>query len=251
MNAKPRLLVSVRNAEEALAAVAGGADIIDVKEPMHGSLGAATPATLATVVQAVAGARPVSAALGELTPVSLASSSIGAKPTGPLALAALPSGLAYAKLGLASAPPDWRERLATHFAPSAAAATSVAPPRPIAAAYADAGRAASPAVADVLAWAIQHRAAGLLIDTYIKDGQGLFAWMTDAQLTGLIAQARAANLLIALAGSLADDAFARAAALRPDILAVRGAACAGRDRTAAVSAGRVAALVTALANAGR
>ena len=34
-----RLLVSVRSAAEALAALAGDADLIDVKEPAGGSLG--------------------------------------------------------------------------------------------------------------------------------------------------------------------------------------------------------------------
>src|SRR5690606_38342384 len=38
-----QLLVSVRNRAEALAALAGGADLIDVKEPWRGSLGAAPP----------------------------------------------------------------------------------------------------------------------------------------------------------------------------------------------------------------
>ena len=31
-----KLLVSVRSRDEALAAVAGGADVIDVKEPLYG-----------------------------------------------------------------------------------------------------------------------------------------------------------------------------------------------------------------------
>ncbi|MFM7835691.1 MAG: (5-formylfuran-3-yl)methyl phosphate synthase, partial [Planctomycetaceae bacterium] len=34
-----RLLVSVRSADEAVVAATGGADIIDIKEPRHGSLG--------------------------------------------------------------------------------------------------------------------------------------------------------------------------------------------------------------------
>ena len=46
-----RLLVSVRNALEAEVALAGGAHVIDVKEPSHGSLGRADEATLAEVVR--------------------------------------------------------------------------------------------------------------------------------------------------------------------------------------------------------
>lgn len=255
--ARPRLLVSVRDAAEARAALDGGADIIDVKEPAHGSLGAAAPGTLRSVIAAIAGARPVSAALGELVdhlaprprgPSPAQASASEASPC--LDPASLPPGLAFCKLGLASAPSDWSARLARLVAPALARqpapGAAIAAPRFIAAAYADAHRAAAPAVADVLAWALQHHAAGLLIDTFIKDGQGLFAWLSEADLLDLIARARANGLLIALAGSLADDAFLRAAALRPDIVAVRGGACTGRDRAAAIDPARVAQLARSL-----
>ena len=52
--AKPKLLVSVRSADEARAALAGGADLIDVKEPAHGPLGAARQPPRAALCQAVA-----------------------------------------------------------------------------------------------------------------------------------------------------------------------------------------------------
>lgn len=60
-----RLLVSVVSAEEARAALAGGADIIDVKDPRAGALGAPSPRVLAEVVDAVGDAAPVSVALGD------------------------------------------------------------------------------------------------------------------------------------------------------------------------------------------
>ena len=60
------LLVSVRNAEEAATAVLAGADLIDVKEPLAGSLGAASPDAVADVMLTVGGRRPTSIALGEL-----------------------------------------------------------------------------------------------------------------------------------------------------------------------------------------
>src|SRR5689334_14696969 len=61
-----KLLVSVRDAAEARDAVEAGADLIDVKEPQAVSLGAAAPQIVAEIIQAVAGRRPVSVALGEL-----------------------------------------------------------------------------------------------------------------------------------------------------------------------------------------
>ena len=60
-----KLLVSVRNAIDASAALAGGADIIDAKEPASGALGAVDLATFQHIVAAVADARPVTAALGD------------------------------------------------------------------------------------------------------------------------------------------------------------------------------------------
>src|SRR5436305_1117778 len=63
---KPGLLVSVRSAKEAGAALEGGADLIDVKEPAHGSLGRAGDETIRAVIERVAGKRPITAAMGEL-----------------------------------------------------------------------------------------------------------------------------------------------------------------------------------------
>ena len=57
-----QLLVSVRSAAEAESAAAGGAGLIDVKEPSRGAMGKADDRTIADVVRAVAGRRPVSAA---------------------------------------------------------------------------------------------------------------------------------------------------------------------------------------------
>src|SRR5207253_9144383 len=60
-----RLLVSVRGPVEACAALAGGADVIDAKDPACGALGAVSAERLAAIRRAVGAARPVSAALGD------------------------------------------------------------------------------------------------------------------------------------------------------------------------------------------
>ena len=87
-----KLLVSVVSAEEARRAVAGGADIIDVKDPSEGALGAPAPRVLSSVVSAVGAAAPVSVALGDMPnlPHTAALAARGA---------AL-SGAAYVKVGL-------------------------------------------------------------------------------------------------------------------------------------------------------
>src|SRR5690348_863907 len=95
----PQLLVSVRSAAEAEAALEGGAHLIDVKEPRHGPLGRAGAESIAAVVRAVAGRRPVSAALGELGDPADALPYPG-------------PGLAYVKWGLGGlgGTADWRQR---------------------------------------------------------------------------------------------------------------------------------------------
>src|SRR4051794_40361758 len=93
-----KLLVSVRSAEEALAALEGGADLIDVKEPNRGPLGRADDEVIEAVIKAVDGRAPVSAAMGEL------------KDAGACRIPDLP--LAYLKWGLAGCNGlPWRERL--------------------------------------------------------------------------------------------------------------------------------------------
>ena len=96
----PGLLVSVRSALESLEALAGGADVIDVKDPENGSLGAASAETIASVVAAVGGSAPVTAALGELRDSD-----------GSAAFRPVP-GVTLYKLGLAGADgSSWRDAL--------------------------------------------------------------------------------------------------------------------------------------------
>lgn len=102
------LLVSVRSAAEARAAVAGGADIIDVKDPSQGPLGMAATATMHDVARVVAARRPVSLALGELTAWMVLSDEqvLAVK-------CAWPVETAFVKVGLAGAAAlDWQAGLA-------------------------------------------------------------------------------------------------------------------------------------------
>ena len=142
----------------------------------------------------------------------------------------------YIKVGLSGAPKGWAELLCKRFGQFADA-------KPIAVAYADYERADSPSPDEILDFARENRLAGFLIDTFVKDGRCLFDWLSDSQLASLIASAKEANLLIALAGSLSGDDFRRAAAFGPDIVAVRGAACRDTRRVGAVDVDCVRQLV--------
>ena len=224
-NSGVQLLVSVRNACEAQTAIQGGADVVDVKDPARGSLGRADRATISGVVDQVAGRRPITAALGELGNTSRRS---------------VPAGICLIKVGLAGAATDWRRRLAWHI-------RAHRPGRLVAVAYADHKRVGAPAVPEVLHWAARSGAAGMLIDTAVKDGQDLFDWLGEAQLRPMVAALHRTGRFIALAGSLKNSSFERAVCLRPRVVAVRGAACIGSDRNGSIDVNRVSALANLIA----
>lgn len=60
-----QLLISVKNVKETLIALDAGVDIIDLKDPDNGALGALDIVTSANILQAVSGAAIVSATVGE------------------------------------------------------------------------------------------------------------------------------------------------------------------------------------------
>jgi hypothetical protein len=222
------LLVSVRNAEEARAALAGGADWIDVKEPARGALGAAEPDVVCKVLAAVDGRCPVSAALGELVDLS---------PSQPNKL---PAMISHAKIGLARCegisdwPRRWRQAGRLH-----------APAAPVAVVYADWRAAGAPAPWEVLKEAHAVGCKTVLIDTYFKRGESLFDAWPAPQLGEFCQSVREFRSRLVLAGSLAAESIPRAVALAPDLVAVRGAACrAGRQSP--ICEQRVRALADAL-----
>lgn len=217
------LLVSVRNAAEAEEALAGGAVIIDVKEPNNGSLGPATMNARSEVVRVVAGRAPVSVALGELSDL------IEFETDGP--------DIAYFKAGLAGM--DRREWQRPLFKLHRSLMSTSA--RLVAVGYADAFRADSPSPYDVLEFAIENRMAGFLIDTWEKTDD-LLGLHSVEEMTWVCRRCRDAGIRVALAGSLGAAEIAELLPAAPDYFAVRGAACVG-GRQGRVTRERVADLV--------
>jgi dihydroneopterin aldolase len=93
-----QLLVSVADAMDAAAAVEGGADIVDAKDPSRGALGPVSRAALGAIVATVAGRRPVSAALGDDAPAGSLPGVAFVK----LSFASLSARVARAKIVLAA-----------------------------------------------------------------------------------------------------------------------------------------------------
>jgi uncharacterized protein (UPF0264 family) len=224
-----RLLVSVTDAYEARVAVEAGVDIVDVKNPAEGSLGAAGPGVIERVRAVVPPERPVSAAIGDLPNLP-----------GTAALAALGaarSGAAYVKVGLWGTSTTNEAVAVLRAAREAVDGGAVV----IAGAYADAERVPGGSLPPQAVVGAARRAgvAGCLLDTAVKDGRGLFEWLTPEALTALVAEGHAAGLEMALAGALRAEDLAVVRATGADIAGVRSAACLDGRRTAPLDARRI------------
>ena len=220
---------------EAETALRGGATLIDVKEPAHGSLGRASDETLAAVVHTVAGRRPISAALGEL-----ADASADELPTGKESLAYLKWGLSRYQDRDAGA---WQSDLETVLRRVAEQQPHT---RVVAVAYADWQRARAPTPEEIAAFAIEHCVGAFLIDTWQKDGSTLLDWLPLETLAHLHQRCRAADVPIALAGSLGPAEIQKLLPLRPDWFAVRGAVCQQRQREGMIDEDKVRQLTALL-----
>lgn len=215
------LLISVRDALEAVIALEHGAAIIDVKEPTRGSLGRADDSVLAQVLAVVDGRRPVSAALGEWCDWAT-----GAMPP-------FVERLTFVKWGMAGVAANWlvewrtlRQRI------------EETPCRVVLSAYVDHRRASAPPVQEMCHVAIQERASVFLLDTAVKDGTTLVDWISVGELMNLAQRCLAGGVRLALAGGLSETAIQSLRGVQPDWFAVRGAACRG-GREGMVDAERV------------
>jgi uncharacterized protein (UPF0264 family) len=235
-----KLLVSVVDVGEARAAAAAGADIVDVKNPAEGSLGAPSPAVIAGVRAAVPRELPVSAAIGDMPNLP-----------GTAALAALGaarSGATFVKVGL------WGVSTEADAVDLLRAVRDAVPGAVVvAAAYADARRVAPTPLAPELLPRVA-RAAGVgacLLDTAVKDGRGLLEWLSPDALASLVADAHAGGLQVALAGALHAEDLPAVRDTGADIAGVRSAACGDGRRSAPLDAARVRALRAACATPAR
>jgi hypothetical protein len=229
------LLVSVRDAEEAIAALNGGAHVIDIKEPSRGSLGAADRRALVDIVHTVADRALVTAAAGELVELMEAE------------LTPLPAGISLFKIGLAgcASMADWSSRwqlVCESLWPGGGWMQHA-----VAVVYADWRAAESPEPRAILRTAVHARCPALLVDTWNKSAGGLFDHWPDRDLETFVRAAQDQGLVVVLAGSLVGESVPRAANLRPNVIAVRTAACEG-GRAGIVTRERVAALRNAIAS---
>jgi len=216
------LLVSVRDASEAASALAGGAAIIDIKEPLRGSLGRADPEVIAAIAGIVQGQAPWTLACGELReerqPGGVSISRHLAETLAILPALAMPP--AAVKIGLAGmADLDWQEALngVWNSLPVGLCRVAVA--------YADWQFALAPPPQAIIQAAAQAGCFTLLIDTFDKSAAGILQGCGPEQLAQWMRAARAFGLQVAVAGRITIDEIPQICGLHADVVALRSAVC--------------------------
>lgn len=212
-----KMLASVRDRAEAEIVFLNGADIIDLKDPANGALGAVELSKLLEVKDFIAGRRPLSAACGDIPmhPETIRSKAEEIAAT----------GIDYLKVG---------------FFPNAQLAACIEALKPvgahtklIAVLFADHIKEYDETIVEDLAKAGFH---GVMLDTADKTAGRLLDHMTPDQVGHFVKTCHSHALMCGVAGSLEAPDVPRLLAFKPDFLGFRGALCAGLSRNGPVDA---------------
>lgn len=218
-----KLLVSPINVEEAKTCKLGGADIIDVKNPKEGSLGANFPWMIKDVKKA-AGTVPLSATIGDFN----------YKP-GTASLAALGAAVAgadYIKVGLYDIRTNEQAlEMLTNIVRSVKEFDKNK--KVVASGYSDYLRINSISPFELPAIGGDAGIDVVMMDTGIKDGRSTFEFLKDEELMEFVSSARDHGLQTALAGTIKFEDIPALKRISPDIIGVRGCVCGG-DRNSSI-----------------
>ncbi len=220
MHTHTKLLVSPINLQEAKEALEGGADIIDVKNPKEGSLGANFPWIIREIKSLLPKNVELSATLGDLD----------FKPgTASLAAYGLVSiGVDYVKAGFFGV----QEEQALEMAGKIKRAIEGSGSKLVIAGYAeynDIGCVSPFLLPKIAADAGAHV---VMIDTARKNGRSLLYHHDLDELKTFVDDSHTYGLKAALAGSLKMGDIGRLKEIAPDIIGVRGLVCSDGDRVA-------------------
>lgn len=215
------LLISPINAEEALESIEGGADIVDVKNPKEGSLGANFPWVIKNIREITPKGMHVSATLGDVPykpgTVSLA------------AAGAVVSGADYIKVGLYGTK-NYDEALEVMKNVVKSVREFDEDALIVASGYADAHRVGAVDPMEIPRVASDAGADLAMVDTAVKDGKTLFDFMDVEKLQKFNDTIHDYGLKSALAGSVKKDQLKLLYDIGCDVVGIRGAACTGGDR---------------------
>ncbi len=238
-----KLLVSPKDVEEAKAVIRGGVDIVDVKNPKEGSLGANFPWIISSVKEMVkaAGAERAERAEreegergnGEKMKMSAAIGNFDYKP-GTASLAALgaaAAGADYIKIGLFKI--KTKEEAVDLLGAVVKAVKGLDPEKKVVAAfYSDYKRINSISPFEISAIGKDVALDVAMVDTAVKDGKTTLEFLSEEELKMFVSESRALGLETALAGSLKFEDLPAVKKINPDIIGVRGMVCGGnRDES--------------------
>ena len=206
---------SVRNMEEADLACRGGVDVVDLKEPREGALGAVPLDTIHRIVD-------------ELWEKCLISATIGDMPANPFAIKeqvmkTAEAGVDYVKVGMFS------QRHVEDCLP-ALASCSRKGIAIIAVLFAD----TEFDVDDVIRSVKHAGLKGVMLDTAGKGSGSLLEHQNIFQLEYFVNHARQSGLLTGLAGSLTTENIPTLIRVAPDYIGFRTALCSDRERVGCV-----------------
>lgn len=215
------LLISPINHEEALESINGGADIVDVKNPKEGSLGANFPWVIRDIREITPEDKLVSATLGDVPykpgTVSLA------------AMGAHVSGADYIKVGLYGTK-DYDEAVEVMENVAKTIKDVDNDTIVVAAGYADAHRVGAVDPMEIPKVAKDAGCDLAMLDTAVKDGHTLFDYLSIEDLEKFVNEAHSYGLKTALAGSVKKEQLKPLNDIGCDVVGIRGAACVGGDR---------------------
>lgn len=221
-----RLLASVNSLDEAQLVWQAGVDIIDLKQPALGALGALPLATVEKIRAWRPPGTPLSATVGDLP--------MQAEVVGRAARAMAATGVDYVKIGFFPGG-DWLG-VVDELSVLAGGGAKL-----IAVLFADARPDPT-----FIATLQQGGFTGVMLDTMDKSRGSLRQVLTPGALEAFVAEARRRGLLCGLAGSLRLEDIPELLGYRPDYLGFRGALCAHRQRTAELDPAAVARIKQAL-----
>ena len=213
------LMVSVQNVAEALEALQGGADIVDVKNLQEALVGSAHPGIVKEVREAVPSERHASVTLGVVP-----------NQVGTVAMAVYTAGVLNAtsvKVGFMKT----EYNLAVETLLASKEALSGTETKLIGSLFADNSLYDGLDPHLMIDLAKAGECDGFLIDTLTKDGRNLFDFMTESELREMVFAGKELGISTALSGHLRIQDLDELSRINPDIVGVRGAVCAVGERT--------------------
>ncbi len=204
-----KMLASVSNLDEVALALSAGVDIIDLKNPNKGALGALAIDEITEIVKLVDGKCPISATIGDLSTIDEVISPIQAT---------IETRVDIVKIGFfesmdchaliqAVAPYTKKQKIIAVLFAESFQNFSILPLLKVAGFY------------------------GVMLDTANKNGKHLLNYLNLATLNTFVLQAKELKLEVGLAGALRESQVADLSKLQPNYLGFRSALCQQNQRT--------------------